>query len=42
MKFETLRIHFFRDVFGLLSSRNLATMTTSRDDFSSLLTAAFR
>ena len=32
MKFETVRIHF-----GLLSSRNFATMATWRNDFSSLL-----
>ena len=31
MRLETVRIHFLRDVFGLLSSRNFATMdvTTS-------------
>ena len=37
MKFETVRIHFLSDVFGLLSSRNFATMATWRNDFSSLL-----
>ena len=38
MKFETVRgIHFLRDVFALLSSRNFATMATWRNDFSSLL-----
>ena len=42
MKFETVRIHFFSEVFGLLSSGNLVTMTTWRNDFSSLLPAAFR
>ena len=36
MKFETVRIHFLSDVFGLFSSRNLATMATWRNDFSSL------
>ena len=34
MKFETVRINFFYDVFRLLSSRNLATMATWRNDFS--------
>ena len=34
MKFETVRIHFLSDVFGLLSSKNFATMTTWRNDFS--------
>ena len=28
MKFETVRIHFLSKVFGLLSSRNFATMAT--------------
>ena len=37
MKFVTVRIHFFRNVFGLLSSRNFATMAMWRNDFSSLL-----
>ena len=41
MKFETVRIHFLSDVltfwrFGLFSSRNLATMATWCNDFSSL------
>ena len=36
MKFETVRTHFRSDVFGLLSSRNFATMATSRNDFSVL------
>ena len=32
MKFETVRIHFLSDVcFGLLLSRNFATMATWRD-----------
>ena len=26
MKFETVQIHFLRDIFGLLSSKNSATM----------------
>ena len=33
MKFETVRIHFLSDVFGLLSSKSFATMTTWRNDF---------
>ena len=37
MKFETVRIHFLSDVSGLLSSRNFATVATSRNDFSSVL-----
>ena len=38
MKFETVGgIHFLRDVFALLSSRNFATMATWPNDFSSLL-----
>ena len=37
MKFETVRVHFLRDVFGLLSSINFDTMATWRNDFSSLL-----
>ena len=36
MKFETVRIHLLNDVFGLLSSRNFATMATWRNDFSFL------
>jgi len=42
MKFETVRIHFLSDVFGLLSSRNFATMATRRDDFSYLFGLFFR
>ena len=34
MKFVTVRIHFLSDAFGLLSSRNFATMATWRNDFS--------
>ena len=34
MKLETVRIHLLNDVFGLLSSRNFATMATWRNDFS--------
>ena len=34
MKFETVRIHFLSDVFGLFSSRNFSTMATWRNDFS--------
>ena len=26
MKFETVRIHFLNEVFGMLSSKNCATM----------------
>ena len=37
MKFEAVRIHFLSDVFGLLSSKNFATMTTWRNDFYSLM-----
>ena len=38
LKFETVRIQYLSDVFGLLSSRNFAaTMVTWRNDFSSLL-----
>ena len=37
MKFERGRVHFLSDFFGLLSSRNFATMATWRDDLSSLL-----
>ena len=33
IKFEIGRIHFPSDVFGLLSSRNFATMATWRNDF---------
>ena len=36
MKFEAVQIHFLSDVFGLLSSKNFATMATWHDDFSSL------
>ena len=36
MKFEAMRIHFLSDVFGLLSSKNFATMATWRNDFSTL------
>ena len=36
MKFETLRMHFISDVFGLFSSRNFATMATWRTDVSLL------
>ena len=36
MKFETVWIQFLTDVFGLLSSRNFATMATWREDFSLL------
>ena len=36
-KFETVRIHFLSDIFGLLSSRNFATVATWHNDFSSLL-----
>ena len=40
MKFETVRIHFFlSDFFGLLSSRNFATLAMWLNDFSFLLTA---
>ena len=42
MNCETVRIHFLSDVFGLLSSRNFATMATWRNDFSSLLVAGLR
>ena len=31
---ETVRIHFLSDVFGLISSRNFATMATWRNDSS--------
>ena len=37
LKFETVRIQFLSDVFGLLPSRNFATVVTWRNDFSSLL-----
>ena len=40
MKFETVRIYFFKYIFGLLSSKNFATMTTWRNDFSFLLHAS--
>ena len=36
IKFKTPWIHFLSDVFGLLSSKSFATMTTWRNDFSSL------
>ena len=36
MKFETVRIYFFKWIFGLLSSKHFATMATWRNDFSSL------
>ena len=36
MKFETVQIHFLRDIFGL-SSRNSATMVTWHNDFPPLL-----
>ena len=39
MKFKTVRIHFLSDFFGLLSSRNIATLTMWLNDFSFLLTA---
>jgi len=42
MNFETVRIHFLSGVFVLLSSRNLATMATWRNDFSSLLEKEFK
>ena len=32
MKFETVRIHLLSDVFAFLSSRNIATMATWRND----------
>ena len=31
MKFEAVQIHFISDVFGFLSSKNFATMTTRRN-----------
>jgi len=34
MKFETVQIHFLRDIFGLSSSRNSATMATWCNNFS--------
>ena len=37
MKFEIVRIYFLSDFLGLLSSNNFATMTTSPNDFSPLL-----
>ena len=37
IKFETVRVHFSRDIFGLLSSRNFATLAKWHNDFSSLL-----
>ena len=36
MMFEAVWIHFLSDVFSLLSSKNFATMTTWRNDFSLL------
>ena len=33
---ETVRIYFLSDIFGLISSRNFATMATWRNDFSFL------
>ena len=42
MKFETVRIHFMSDFFGVLSSRNFATTATWRNDFSSLLVDGLR
>ena len=41
MKFEAVRIRLLSEVFGLLSSKNFATMATWRKDFSSLLTDMF-
>ena len=41
MKSETVRTHFLIKVFGLLSSRNFATIARSRSHFSSLLIAWF-
>ena len=40
-KFETVGVHILSDVFGLLSSRNFATMATWRNDFSSLFYKGF-
>ena len=37
LKFEAVRTRFLSDVFGLLSSKNFATIATWRNDFSSLL-----
>ena len=37
MKFETVQIHYLSNVFGLLSSRNFATMAMWRNGSSSLL-----
>ena len=37
MKFDKVQIHFLSDVFGLLSSRNFATLATWHNDFSYLL-----
>ena len=31
MKFEAVQIHFLSDVFGFLSSKSMATMTTRRN-----------
>ena len=36
-RFETVRIHILSEVFGLLSSRNFATVATWLSDFSPLL-----
>ena len=33
---ETVQIHFLSEFFGLLSSRNFATMAIWRNDFSTL------
>ena len=37
MKFETVRIHFLSDVFGLWSFKIFATMATWRNNFSLLI-----
>ena len=34
MRFEAVRIHLLSDVFGLLSSKDVATIATWRNDFS--------
>ena len=36
MKYETVWLHFLRDIIGLLLSRNFATITTWHNDFFSL------
>ena len=41
MKYETLRIHFLSDAFGLLSSKNFAIMATRGNDFSIVLVYVF-